>query len=135
MIDYQGWVILHPHWEEEKEEYDKFRSLIEDINIFIKETNPIGTIFSHVSGINGFKRFVFCGAANRMSHEFELLYKLFDKIAKQAPGSHGILYLQDDEGDNIDEYVCFVMRMGRIFVEKDCFFSPVSTMVDGEIDI
>lgn len=53
------------------------------------------------------------------------VYKIFDWCTKNAPGSYGLLYVQDGESEFPFEFRAWVLQNGQFVERGDPFLSPV----------
>jgi hypothetical protein len=65
---------------------------------------------------------------NHKTEEAEEMLQTFEKIAKVATGSYGLLYVWD-EYEDADNFRVLVARKGVVEWKKDEFFSPNSEMI------
>ncbi len=54
-------------------------------------------------------------------------------IGLLAPGSYGLLYVHDDEGDAGNEFVVWVLAKGTVTCQQDQFLSPRIPKVDDDV--
>ncbi len=67
--------------------------------------------------------------ANRRRSEASELDDVLKYVNAELPGSHGVLYVLDEDGDDINmrqSYCVRVVKNGRVNLELDSFLSPVN---------
>jgi len=126
MIEYHGWISLafsdyHVGNKKQNEFLEKFKAYLElEFPEFLKS---FGTILSHsvkdIFSINGVHN-------HKGSIEFYPI-QIFKWVAKNGPGSYGLLYIQDDE-DSIENHSVgfrvWVLKRGNLEETNDPFLSP-----------
>ena len=126
MIQINGWLEIIPTYlnEDVHTEIDEeaINSQVDDI-IANLEYNDIQIISK-----NGFKVINFFLNTNHKTEEAEEMLQTFEKIAKVATGSYGLLYVWDEYEDE-DNFRVLVARKGVVEWKKDEFFSPNSEMI------
>ena len=126
MIQINGWLEIIPTYlnEDVHTEIDEeaINSQVDDI-IANLEYNDIQIISK-----NGFKVINFFLNTNHKTEEAEEMLQTFEKIAKVATGSYGLLYVWD-EYEDADNFRVLVARKGVVEWKKDEFFSPNSEMI------
>jgi Immunity protein 7 len=73
------------------------------------------------------------GFTNHRGVVYGEIDQLLDWIAKLAPGSYGLLYWRDDEGDvpaGPDNFQVKVMSRGQVVTRFDPFLSPFFPVVE-----
>ena len=126
MIQINGWLEIIPTYlnEDVHTEIDEeaINFQVDDI-IANLEYNDIQIISK-----NGFKVINFFLNTNHKTEEAEEMLQTFEKIAKVATGSYGLLYVWDEYEDE-DNFRVLVARKGVVEWKKDEFFSPNSEMI------
>jgi hypothetical protein len=126
MVQINGWLEIIPTYlnEDIHTEIDEeaINSQVDDI-IANLEYNDIQIISK-----NGFKVINFFLNTNHKTEEAEEMLQTFEKIAKVATGSYGLLYVWD-EYEDADNFRILVARKGVVEWKKDEFFSPNSEMI------
>ena len=126
MIQINGWLEIIPTYlnEDVHTEIDEeaINFQVDDI-IANLEYNDIQIISK-----NGFKVINFFLNTNHKTEEAEEMLQTFEKIAKVATGSYGLLYVWD-EYEDADNFRVLVARKGVVEWKKDEFFSPNSEMI------
>ena len=126
MIQINGWLVIIPtyldedvHTEIDEEAiYSQVDSIIADLKY-----NDIQIITK-----NGIKTINMFLCTNHKTMEAEEMLQTFEKIAKVATGSYGLLHVWDEYEDE-DNFRVLVARKGAVEWEKDEFFSPNSEMI------
>ena len=126
MIQINGWLEIIPTYLNEdvhtEINEEAIYSQVDDI-IANLEYNDIQIISK-----NGFKVINFFLNTNHKTEEAEEMLQTFEKIAKVATGSYGLLYVWD-EYEDADNFRVLVARKGIVEWKKDEFFSPNSEMI------
>ena len=131
MIQINGWLEIIPTY------------LNEDVHTEIDE----GAIYSQVESIlsnleyndmkiitkNGIRIINFFLCTNHKTAEAEEMLQTFERIAKVATGSFGLLHVWD-EYEDVDNFRVLVARKGHVDWEKDEFFSPNSKMIYDDLN-
>ena len=128
MVEYHAWATVLP-------EGDSLRisqSLLEELRRRVEEIS-LGSGFGQIRASNGDQHLFLTGQPKHRSAEIEDLFELWQFLAREAPDSHGLLYLWDDEDPEHDnEFRVWVLQRGKITERTDPFLSPVDlTMVGG----
>lgn len=128
MVEYHAWAAI---WLEEDHSLEVFQYIRDELH---KRVDSIcqGSGFGEVKPSNGNLHLVVTGKPNHRSAEIEVLFELWQFIVREAPESHGLLYLWDDEDHEHDnEFRVWVLQRGKIVERSDPFLSPVDlTLVD-----
>ena len=131
MIQINGWLEIIPTY------------LNEDVHTEIDEE----AIYSQVENIlanleyndmkiitkNGIRIINFFLCTNHKTAEAEEMLQTFERIAKVATGSFGLLHVWD-EYEDVDNFRVLVARKGLVAWEKDEFFSPNSKMIYDDLN-
>ena len=131
MYEYHGWFQIHESaYEDDFERLDEIASWLRE-RITADEYVPPGVV---VQGLGGTYYLLLHGQHNHDSGATDAIRRLLTALGDRAPGTHGQLYVGDDEaGDAWNEYRVIVMVRGRLRDEKDPWFSPlVPTVEDPE---
>lgn len=89
--------------------------------------------FAEVHTLNGEYRLVVGGNPNHRGQIGRELDELLEFVAQEAPGSYGLLYWRDIEGElpaGPDNYHVVVMARGRLTLRLDPFLSPTVPTVE-----
>lgn len=82
---------------------------------------------------NGITRLIFLGETNHKDNRWNSALEIWNKIAKIAPGSYGLLYFWDDEDMKTETqgYMqVYVMKKGEVILKKDTFLSPTNPEIE-----
>jgi len=91
----------------------------------------IGPGVADVRWVNGMAQCHVAGFANRRAAGGDDAIALFWFVAETAPGSYGLLYVQDDEDPmHGSVFRVGVLRRGRLTWEADPFLSPVVPTIE-----
>jgi Immunity protein 7 len=129
MFEYHAWVTVHSSPGDEED-----ADLKVAFDATEREVQPLqgGTTEVNLRWVNGAAQLHISGFLNHRSGEGQQVIECFQRIAKVAPGSYGVLYTRDDEdssGRN-NEFQVVVMRRGAIFVAADNFLSPCVPVIE-----
>ncbi|MBO9702713.1 MAG: hypothetical protein J7604_21050 [Sporocytophaga sp.] len=130
MIQYSGWAIIRESYNEEGEDENKLRELVQEIRkkmIEIKTCNE----FLDQRYMNGAIHLTIQGNHNHRNNQ---LIDFFIWVASIAIGSYGLLYVHDDEDDrgNHNKFMVFRMAKGKVNELEDIFLSPYYPTVEDE---
>ena len=126
MIQINGWLEIIPTYLNED-----VHTEIDEEAIYSQVDNIIANLkYNDIQIIsrNGFKVINFFLNTNHKTEEAEEMLQTFEKIAKVATGSYGLLYVWDEYEDE-DNFRVLVARKGVVEWKKDEFFSPNSEMI------
>jgi Immunity protein 7 len=131
MFEYHAWVTVHSSPGDEED-----ADLKAAFDATEREVQPLqgGTTEASLRWVNGAAQLHISGFLNHRSGEGQQVIECFQRIAKVAPGSYGVLYIRDDEdssGRN-NEFQVVVMRRGAIFAAADNFLSPCVPVIEDE---
>lgn len=125
MYEYHGWATL----SESPSEFDDghFEPLAKSIRNEIRRIRAEhGGIDIGEKTINGLTMVWVAGYANHRRPDADEVHNLFRLIAKQLPGSYGLLYERDDEDTQGYENDFCVWRLarGQLVERRDVLLSP-----------
>ena len=126
MIQINGWLVIIPTYLDED-----LHSEIDEKAIYSQVDNIISNLkYNEIQIIskNGIKTINFFLCTNHKTAEAEEMLQTFEKIAKVATGSYGLLHVWDDH-DDADNFRVIVARKGVVEWTKDELFSPNSEMI------
>lgn len=127
MFEYHGWVTV---WEGSSESEDN--SVLREQNC-LEIRNAIDQHKDNMSRIelyyqNGSPYVRFDGDRN---HYQSWVLDLFVKIGRIAKGSHGLLYIRDDENPEYEnEFQVWRMARGEAIQIKDTLLSPCDPVIE-----
>jgi len=138
MIVGNGWAVISDT-DSLEDEVDRTDEIIVDIKAHVDPTPDNVTIdFRNNNGVHSMQ-IAFCN--NHYGSIGKDIVSLFTYIAKVAPGSYGLLYLQEDEGKLLSQtfgrpledamyqqnvITVLVMARGQVVRRKDPFLSPTA---------
>jgi hypothetical protein len=131
MFEYHAWITVHssPGDEDESDLNTAFDAVE-------RETQPLqgGTTEINLRWVNGMAQLHMSGLLNHRSGEGQQVIETFERIAKAAPGSYGVLYIRDDEDPNgrNNEFQAIIMRRGTTVAAIDNFLSPCIPAIEDE---
>ena len=129
MFEFHGWasILYHTH------DID-FALQNECWNKLEHHVSKLDKTLVHLQRYNGCDSLFIAGQHNhRASGEY--VFDLFRWVAKNAPGSYGLLYIRDDEDMNrganfANEFRVWRLCRGRLTEESDPFLSPIVPTVE-----
>jgi hypothetical protein len=131
MFEYHAWITIHSSPGEEEDNVAK--GAFDDA---VREVGPLqgGTTEVSLRWVNGTAQLHMSGFLNHRSGEGQEVIDTFERVAKTAPGSYGILYIRDDEDPSgrENEFQVIVMRRGTTFATTDSFLSPCVPVIEDE---
>ena len=134
MVELHGWALLRENFTADCED-ENLERIIAALNYEIAELG-IDESLLRISYSNGASVLTVTRFTNHFSDDLRGIIDLFRWLAKEAPGSYGLVYLYDDEnktGFNNDFQV-FVLSRGTLRLQKDPFLSPyIPTVEDEEV--
>jgi hypothetical protein len=82
--------------------------------------------------VNGSAQLHLGGLLNHRRGQGEEMLQAFRRIGEVAPGSYGLLYVHDDEdpAGRENEFQVFMLRRGKISVDRDRYLSPCIPNID-----
>jgi hypothetical protein len=133
MFIYNGWIQIAENTLEIDDDHldeimTKIRTYIDSVrwhNAFIDLRQPNGFPVLSIHGCNNHKvgRFI--------SGNHDVLLDIYKFVGQNAPGSHGILYIADDEEPGYqNEYQVFILKRGKLERTNDPFFSPIIPTIE-----
>lgn len=129
MIEINGWVTIRESYNEEGEDEKKLNSFLNQLKQKIKETETTNEVYE-LHSLNGTYQLLISIAHNHRNNE---IFEFYNWIAKNAIGSFGLLYVQDDEdkrGSNSGNFKVWRMKKGIVDELDDPFLSPVNPSVE-----
>jgi Immunity protein 7 len=99
--------------------------------------NGENNVHIDILGMNGSFILRLSGVKNHRGVIYDEVDQLLNWIVKLAPGSYGLLYWRDDEGDTPagpDNFQVKVMSRGQIVTRFDPFLSPFFPVVEDFCD-
>jgi hypothetical protein len=132
MIEYQGWATIREAYREEDEDDAALAGIAAQLEARVAELAGRDWCACTFRNINGAWRLSVMGNRNHASGDWPEVLALFEWIAREAPGSYGLLSCHDDENaqgrDN--EFQVFVLRRGTLSQSHDPHLSPYLPMVE-----
>lgn len=129
MYEFHGWAAIH----ETTKEVDAG-----NLDLIIKRVQNFVSGFHWSNGLfkiypaNGIYYLSVGGLLNRKTNETENLINVYYFLAKEAPGSYGLLYIRDDEsvdGHN-NEFKVIVLAKGSLQMKEDVLLSPCVPVIE-----
>jgi hypothetical protein len=128
MFEYHGWATLS--YDPYNSQGPGYTALVKELKEKLNEFNEGSGVFQ-IDAING-KHFVtFHGCRN---HRHEVIFGLFEWIAQHLTGSYGLLYVWDDESNQDNEFVVYVLARGKVELRTDPFLSPCVPVIEDPFD-
>lgn len=135
MIEYHGWVNIWDTVFVDESDDSRRLAIAADVRSRLEELSNATRILE-LRWINGQCILCIAGSTNHRTQDVTEVIRLFEWIAKVAPGSYGLLYLLDDEDPQgkDDEFQIFKIAKGKMTIEKDRLLSPCQTEIfDGTV--
>jgi hypothetical protein len=128
MYEFHGWVAIR-EGVREAEDSDEARNVAILKLKEVIDARKDDWSFVELKRFNGADYFILHGFRN---HSQPWVQELFEISGQLAPGSYGVLYINDDEDKTYsNEMQVFVMRRGKVVRHRDEFFSPcIPTLED-----
>jgi hypothetical protein len=143
MYTFFGWAELRYHSHDTNEELQNTA-----VDNFINYIDGMESVdISMVQRRNGLDSFMISRMHN---HTASYIIDVFEWIAKNLPGSYGLLYVHDDEEsygaykyskyydnprvDNSNKFVVYKLAKGCLTREEDPFLSPCIPTIEDEYD-
>ncbi|ATY12143.1 hypothetical protein CU254_17970 [Amycolatopsis sp. AA4] len=132
MYKYHGWFDLaespaEPPWGEEK-----FDELLAEVSERVAGSS-FGSGEARIDVFNGMHVLTVNGMPNHRGQEGPDLLELLEYVARTLPGSHGLLYIWDEESaepPGFSGYRVGVMARGELTFRFDPFLSPLQPVVE-----
>lgn len=132
MFEFHGWAVIRESFDEANEDEDVLKAIVAELSEQIR-AHPWVNGPCRLEVVNGAYHLWTTGVFNHRGDRGEELLELFRWIARMAPGSYGLLYVYDDEAENLPERVGFqVWRLarGQLLRHQDPFLSPYFPVVE-----
>lgn len=131
MYEFHGWVTIR-ECVREAEDSDEVRNVALQKLKEVMATKADGWSFVDLKQYNGADYFLLHGFRN---HRQRWVLELFEMAGHLAPGSYGVLYINDDEDEEYsNEMQTFIMRRGKVIRHRDEFFSPCIPTLEDELE-
>jgi len=129
MIEINGWVTIRKSFDVNGEDENKLISFLNQLKNKITEIRSTNEMYE-LNSLNGTHQLSISIAHNHRNNEIFDFYKW---VAKNAIGSFGLLYVQDDEDQrdkNSGTFKVWRMKKGIVDELDDPFLSPVNPMIE-----
>lgn len=129
MYEYHGWATIRETATCDEE--DNMEKIVINIKEYINNLNWCNGILDlHV--VNGEYQLIIAGLTNHKGHEAKELFMLYNYIAREAPGSYGLLYIWDDEDKDgfSNKFQVHVLVRGQVKLQEDPFLSPCIPVIE-----
>lgn len=128
MVEYHGWININDNAYEADTETTE--EIVKKLDKELKDIFFDGRIMD-LRNINGSYILMTSGVTNHKSQDVFEVIDLFKHIAEKAPGSYGLLYINDDEDPNSNEDNFQVLKIakGEWSIHKDTLLSPCSEVI------
>jgi len=134
MVEFHGWITLRDTYSCNMEENLNFERVVANINKDIDSFDWCNG-FHDIRTVNGEYQLIISGYLNHKSKEIDELFNIYEKIAKKAIGSYGLLYIHDDEDkegyDNT--FIVYALAKGKIKRYADNYLSPYIGIVEEQV--
>lgn len=129
MYEFHGWVTIREAVREADEDVAARDAALGKLNDSIN-ANADGWSFVELTHSNGADFLLLHGLRN---HRQPWVLELFETAGNLAPGSYGVLYIDDDEDPEYsNEMQVFLMRRGKVVRHRDEHFSPCIPTLEDE---
>lgn len=135
MFEFHGWATIRDlaSWKDDEEALftaDPSEQTLSDLRNLMGDFESVRNQVIDLRPANGEWHLWIAGFHN---HRANRVTAFFEAVAALAPGSYGLLYVQDDEaGDDGNVWIPWVMKRGRVTREKDAFLSPRTPTTEDE---
>ena len=128
MFEYHGWITLCSTAEAIDDEpplrLAEIQALVDELS---------GYALMDLRSMNGRYRIHLGGCPNHRGSLGPALIDLYAKVGQLAPGSYGLLYIQDDEGPRYElDFRVFRLVRGAVTEHADRLLSPVIPTLEDE---
>ena len=138
MFEFHGWFSIHeaPYFIED----GKMNSLTTQLKNYVAALewgSGENNLYAEVRQMNGDVRLYVGGNKNHRGVIGDEIDQLLEWTARIAPGSYGLLYWRDDEGDlpaGPYNFQVKVMSRGEVVTRFDPFLSPFFPIVEDFYD-
>ncbi len=129
MYEFHGWATVRDSAGSDDLNPDPAPSTVDKVQELAREANgPNHVVDARYA--NGEFHVWMAGSHN---HTDQRVLQSFERIAKLAPGSYGVLYVLDDEHPTqANTWTRFVMRRGSVTMEIDESLSPHIGVVEDD---
>lgn len=134
MFQFHGWIkIVADGWDPEILASTLFQEMtVTRLNEIIGKHSDAFSIFeARVTGNN----MVMVLVHGLRNHRSEEVFRLFTEIGEKFPKSYGLLYAQDDESENYNEFRVFRLARGELKEFADPFLSPCIPGIEDEYSV
>jgi hypothetical protein len=138
MFEFHGWFnILEAPYFIEDSKMKSVTTQLENYVAALEWGNGENNLYAEVRQMNGGLMLYVGGNKNHRGVIGDELDQLLEWTARIAPGSYGLLYWRDDEGDPIagpNNFQVKVMSRGEVVTRFDPFLSPFFPVVEDFYD-
>jgi len=132
MVEYHGWAVIRVSADATEDEPEHVvGDMVQRIQHRIAGISSEQRILG-LRCVNGAYLLWAAGYTNHRGADVEEIIAFYSFLATEAPGSYGLLYVQDDEDpqgrDN--EFQVWKLARGRLSDERDVFLSPYDPVVE-----
>ena len=133
MYEFHGWVTIRESPGEQGEDQQLLERLVADFRAQIRSYNWTSGGALLLDWFNGAYHVLASGLFNHADSRAVQLLELFTAVAERAPGSYGLVYVHDDEVDDLaarNRFQVWVLARGRLYYREDPFLSPYVPTVE-----
>ena len=132
MYSVDGFFHLWPNPYETEDESARLAWVIESIPDWLREYRLDGERAVHLIPTNGQVRLIVSRLWNHAGSNREDVHAFLSRVAREAPGSYGLLYEIDQDLPPPEglTFSVLVMKRGRVERHPDPYFSPIWPVVE-----
>jgi hypothetical protein len=133
MFEIHGWATLRESFDEAGEDDEKLHAIFARLRRQIDENSWSLNSLVDLRYINGTPYLTVTGDRNHRISEGSELFELFHTVAEIAPGSYGLVYVMDDEAQDIaarNEFEVWVLCRGQFTRRSDAYLSPIIPTIE-----
>ena len=139
MFEFHGWFTIRKTTGDDdkglSQAVERLSTLIESLNGRMSDGTRDSNALIKLQYMNGEAFLHLAGNKNHRSTYWKDIQMLLEWICREAPGSFGLLYWRDDEGDlpaGGNNFSVIVMRRGQLTTHLDPFLSPIIPLVEDD---
>lgn len=130
MVEMHGWVTIRDTYKDTF--IDNMDQVVKEL---VQEFKTIKYLNPEIKWMDGTAYLELSLFTNHWSEDCKEMLKLYEIIADKAEGSYGVLYVNDDEDNDLfNEFVVYRIVRGKVEKFSDKLLSPcIPVIEDGEI--
>jgi hypothetical protein len=127
MIDFSGWIFLSDSTVES--ELVEVERCVSELRCRIEELNLSSSCF-RFENPGGQPVLLLSGMANRRRAEHDDFDAFLARLARDLPGSWGVIYWRDDESETGNAYRVIRVSRGAVTIHDDVLLSPCNPVIE-----